>query len=99
MKTQVNQHRGLVHPRCLRLKQRESLAGYCPAETALANFSAAAVAILTSLSLLRPATPTAPTTSFPARRGTPPRSDTKPAVTNAGRPLFVLFSISAVGSC
>jgi hypothetical protein len=47
---------------------------------------AAVVAIPVSVSLLMPATPTAPTTSPPTRIGTPPRSAAMFAVMNAVRP-------------
>jgi hypothetical protein len=47
---------------------------------------AAVFAISVSVSLLKPATPTAPTTSPFTRIGTPPRSAIMSAVTNAVRP-------------
>jgi hypothetical protein len=61
-----------------------------------ANAAASTSAIVTSLSLFRPATPTAPTTFSPTISGTPPRSVINPAVTNARRPLSTLFSVSAL---
>jgi hypothetical protein len=48
--------------------------------------AAAVFAISASISLLKPATPTAPTTSPLTRIGTPPRSAAMLAVTNAVRP-------------
>jgi hypothetical protein len=45
--------------------------------------AAAVFAISASISLLKPETPTAPTTSPFTRIGTPPRSAAMPAVTNA----------------
>src|SRR6266850_1893577 len=52
-----------------------------------------------SVSLLKPATPIAPTTSPFTRIGMPPRSAMMSAVTNAVRPWLMLSSISAVGRC
>src|SRR3984957_16788384 len=52
-----------------------------------------------SVSLLRPAMPTAPTTSRFTRIGTPPRSAMMSAVTKAVRPRLMLSSISAFGRC
>jgi len=57
------------------------------------------LAMSTSVSLLKPAMPTAPTTSPPTRIGMPPRSAAMLAVTNAVRPRLMLSSISAVGRC
>jgi hypothetical protein len=48
--------------------------------------AAAVLAISVSVSLLKPATPTAPTTSPSTRTGMPPRSAMILAVTNAVRP-------------
>ena len=56
-------------------------------------------AVSVSFSLLKPATPTAPTTSPFTRIGMPPRSAMISAVTNAVRPWLMLSSISAVGRC
>ncbi len=53
-----------------------------------ANAAAAASEIVTSLSLLRLATPTAPTTCSPAFRGAPPRNVISSDVIKARRPLL-----------
>src|SRR5207244_11745503 len=55
-------------------------------------------AISASISLLKPATPTAPTTAPLTWIGTPPRSTKIPAVTKAVRAWFMLSSISAVAA-
>src|SRR5260221_2224953 len=61
--------------------------------------AAAVLAISGSISLLKPAIPTAPTTSPFTRTGMPPASAMILAVTNAVRPSSMLSSISAVGRC
>jgi hypothetical protein len=55
--------------------------------------AAAVLTMCTSVSLLKPAMPTAPTTWPAARIGMPPRSAAMLAVTNAVRPLLMLSSI------
>jgi hypothetical protein len=72
--------------------------GGCVADSD-AKAAAAAWAMVTSLSLFRLATPTAPTTCSPAISGTPPRSVMSPAVAKACRPLSTLASVSALGRC
>jgi hypothetical protein len=71
----------------------------CGEEEVDAKAAAAVSAMVTSLSLFRLATPTAPTGTPFATSGTPPRRVMNPPVTNAIRPLSTLLSVSALGRC